>query len=171
MRIVEAAISAFYEEIGTQTPPPGVSRLSAITIDVAVPVLRGGWYEELLSERVVAVAEATLAEGEVKCPPILRVVAAAVAEATLPTEDAAAAVAEVFRKEIGVVDPAPGVDRLAQIAVGSLEPMTREQWEQDLVSERVVQIGEAALAESNPPNVAAVLRAVQAAVRDEGDGG
>jgi len=171
MRLVEAAITAYYEGIGTEPPPPGVPRLSALTLDVAQPVLRKGWCQELLSDRVVAVAEEALASGAVKCPPILRVVAAAIAEATLPTDEASEAVATMFRKEIGAVPPTPGIDRLAQVAVGSVVPIMREEWEQELVSERVVKIGEAALGASNPPDVSAVLRAVQAAILDEGAGG
>lgn len=171
MRIVEAAIVAYYDEIDTEPPPPGARRLAESTIDAARPLLRRAWNQELVSERVLRVAARVLAAGEAKCPPVLRTVAAAVAEAPRPIEEAAAEVAKLFRNQMGAVPPTPGIDRLAQVVVETLVPITREQWEQDLVSERVVEAGEAALAKAQPPDVAAVLRAVASAVDGDGGGG
>jgi len=171
MKIIEAAIEAYFREIDTEPPPPGSRALAKMAVETAGPLLFAGWGRELTGARVVAVAEDAYASSTTSVSGILEMAAAAVAEGEGPADEAKEAVAAAYRRAIGTAPPAPGITKLAAVTVDSAVPMFREKWEHALLSKRAVKAGEAALAsELARPRLTSVMRAVAAAV-DEGEGG
>lgn len=59
--VIEAVLRAFYRNIGTPAPAPGIERLAAITVETAKPLMRQEWEEVLLSEVVTEAVEKAMA--------------------------------------------------------------------------------------------------------------